>query len=307
MRTGGIQLKYYQIGDRLTGGDTRPSGAQPYIELCAQKDWAQHPDAEQFNPLQPLSKQHYTKVDPYPGYMSGTLALIGKKDALLHKSAFYITCERLYFITDDAFIERALDKLAETRQWKTPSTGIALFSVLNELIDDDMEYLEKMEDRLGALEEAVLERQQESIDRSMLDIRKELLRRARCYSQLHGLAQEFEEDENELFDSAVQRQFNLLADRAARRESYCQTLREYCAQIRDVYQAHIDLMQNNTMKVLTVVATIFMPLTLIAGWYGMNFSNMPELEWEYGYPVVILSSLLVTVVSIWWFKKKNIL
>ena len=78
-------------------------------------------------------------------------------------------------------------------------------------------------------------------------------------------------------------------------------------QIRDVYQAHVDLMQNNTMKVLTVVATIFMPLTLIVGWYGMNFSNMPELEWEYGYPFVIGSSLLVTFVTIWWFKKKNML
>ena len=61
------------------------------------------------------------------------------------------------------------------------------------------------------------------------------------------------------------------------------------------------------MKTLTVVTTIFLPLSLIAGWYGMNFSNMPELHWAGGYPMVILLSLLIVTGCVILFKKKRFL
>ena len=59
------------------------------------------------------------------------------------------------------------------------------------------------------------------------------------------------------------------------------------------------------MTVLTVVTTIFMPLTLIVGWYGMNFRYMPELNYEWSYPVVIVLSILIVVISLIFFKKKK--
>ena len=82
-------------------------------------------------------------------------------------------------------------------------------------------------------------------------------------------------------------------------------LLEYAQQVRDTYQAQVDAVQNKNMQFLTVVSTIFFPLTLITGWYGMNFQNMPELE--HGYPGVILLSLIVVAVCIIFFKKKKIL
>ena len=59
------------------------------------------------------------------------------------------------------------------------------------------------------------------------------------------------------------------------------------------------------MTVLTVITSIFLPLTLIAGWYGMNFANMPELTWRWGYPAVILVSALILIVSLIFFHKKK--
>ena len=67
----------------------------------------------------------------------------------------------------------------------------------------------------------------------------------------------------------------------------------------------MDLKQNDTMRILTVVTTIFLPLTLVAGWYGMNFSNMPELSWKYGYPAVIVISLVIVMICLWTMKKKK--
>ena len=81
-------------------------------------------------------------------------------------------------------------------------------------------------------------------------------------------------------------------------------LLEYAQQVKDAYQAQIDAKQNSNMQFLTVISTIFFPLTLITGWYGMNFKDMPELD--NGYPGVVILSVVVILVCILIFKKKNI-
>ena len=81
--------------------------------------------------------------------------------------------------------------------------------------------------------------------------------------------------------------------------------RDYTAQLRDLLQAQLEVKQNTIMTVLTVITTIFLPLTLIAGWYGMNFIYMPELSWAYGYPVIIIVSVLIVVGCLYLFKKKK--
>ena len=83
------------------------------------------------------------------------------------------------------------------------------------------------------------------------------------------------------------------------------SLLDYTSQIRDSYESRLDVKQNRIMTVLTVVTTIFMPLTLIVGWYGMNFRYMPELESRWGYPIVIAVSVLIVVLSLIFFKKKK--
>ena len=75
-------------------------------------------------------------------------------------------------------------------------------------------------------------------------------------------------------------------------------------QLREMHQTQVDMHQNQIMKFLTIVTTIFMPLTLIVGWYGMNV-KMPEVGWPYSYPIIILASIAVTIIEILIFKKKK--
>ena len=69
----------------------------------------------------------------------------------------------------------------------------------------------------------------------------------------------------------------------------------------------MDYSLNRVIKILTVLATIYLPPTLIAGWYGMNFKHMPELDWWFGYPLVIIFSVIFVVASMFYFKKKKML
>ena len=125
------------------------------------------------------------------------------------------------------------------------------------------------------------------------------------YEQIIDMTQELEENENGFFSEANLRYMHLFMNRMARRHDSAVSLRDHTIQVRDLYNAQLEVRQNRTMTLLTVVTTIFMPLTLIAGWYGMNFRYMPELNWPYGYPVVIAVSVAIVVFCLIFFKKKK--
>ena len=84
-----------------------------------------------------------------------------------------------------------------------------------------------------------------------------------------------------------------------------QTLKEYSLQLRELYQTQIDIQQNDTMQWFTVITTLFAPLTLITSWFGMNFANMPGLDWQWGYQAIIVVCIVIIVVELVIFKRKK--
>lgn len=101
--------------------------------------------------------------------------------------------------------------------------------------------------------------------------------------------------------------FRVYENKIRRMNEQIQFLYEELVHVREALDAAIAYEQNRIMKVFTAVTTIFMPLTLVAGWYGMNFSRIPELTWRYGYAYVAVLSLVVVLVCVIFFKKKKLL
>ena len=168
-----------------------------------------------------------------------------------------------------------------------------------------MRLLEDIELRMTLAEEAIRRQEVEVYPAELNDIRGDLLDLRVHYEQLIDLGQELEENENGFFKEENLRYFRMFTERVMRLQDTVTSLREYGAQLRDLVQSQLDVKQNKIMTMLTVITTIFMPLTLIAGWYGMNFKYMPELEWRYSYLAVIVISLAIVVGCLIWFKKKK--
>ena len=183
--------------------------------------------------------------------------------------------------------------------------GSFFYDFLELLIARDLRHLQALEEQLDRLEDQVLSGKIEDFNPQMTAMRKEITGWIRYYTQLDDMICEFQENENGYFTDDEVQAFHLVEKRIGRLAGEAQALREYGLQLRELFQAEIDVRQNRIMKTLTIVTTIFLPLTLVAGWYGMNFVHMPELRWEYGYPVVIGISIAVVSLSLWIMKKKK--
>ena len=155
------------------------------------------------------------------------------------------------------------------------------------------------------MEEHLIQKEMKRFDVQILNIRKELLILDSYYQQMMDLCGILEENRNSLMKEQECRVFGIQAARVERLHDSTHVLKEYSLQLRELYQSRMDERQNKVMQMLTVVTTIFMPLTLIAGWYGMNFTNMPELSSKYGYPIVIAVSVGMILLEILWFKWKK--
>ena len=183
-----------------------------------------------------------------------------------------------------------------------PDKVLQLF--FSEMIRKDYEYLEKLEDRITETENALIMTGDENARTKIIEFRKELRRLKKYVESMDRILQGLYENENKLMTDEMQSHFRILNRKMDRLLSEVHSLHEYVSQLREAYQAQIDIEQNNIMKVFTVVATIFMPLTLLVGWYGMNL-KMPEFQSDIAYPIVIVVSVLVFVGGIIYFKKKK--
>ena len=194
-----------------------------------------------------------------------------------------------------------------TEQSAPPPDGPDSFltALLLYLIRDDLPYIQQLESRLTVLEQAVLDNDTGRFLHRMSVLRKELNRTNRYYAQLGDFASTLLEDAEDQLTSHSRKRLNHFLRKAENLRGETRMLHEYATQISSEYQAQVDIAQNRVMKVLTIVTAIFLPLSLIAGWYGMNFAEMPLLRWRYGYATVAAVSALVVALLIWYFKRKK--
>ena len=185
------------------------------------------------------------------------------------------------------------------------------FFLLDEVLDEVLPLLEDLAEELDQLEEASLRRPTPRLLRQAYDIRSDL-RRVRTVvwplrSQLIVLIRQGKR----LLDREAVRGFREVSTHVDVVFETAEVLRHQCDGVTASYMASISNRMNQVMKVLTVISSIFVPLTFIAGVYGMNFDpevspwNMPELEWPYGYVLCMVAMGLISLTQVLWFRRQG--
>lgn len=215
-----------------------------------------------------------------------------------HFFGYYLTEKKLLLVEKGGFLQGLLPGLPG----ETPAQ--LLSELLARLTAEDMESLQHYEERLTALEEVLLAQQAEDFDKKLFRIRRELSVLAGYYAQLDDLYAVLADAIPDA-EEHVQRLLEHLSGKAQRLLTMTEQEKEYSLQLREMHQTQVDMRQNQIMKILTIVTTVFLPLSLIAGWYGMNFQNMPELTAEHGYLVICIVSVVCVLVELWIFKRKK--
>ena len=305
---------YYQIKETLTPCTVedivkRGPGDPPYVVVMDPETWNR--TKEQFDmvidmdmdPSDVLETKAIVNFDSLTGsfYVPRRSDINGNP----HRSAFALDEKGIIFIEKGEFAAKIVQKISWRKRWRLPSLERFLYDFLEMLIARDLQLLNSTEQELGQIEDEILGGGLEKYPDRLNEIRQFLMNMRIHYEQMLDFGQELEENENGFFRDENLRYFRLFTERVMRLMDQVNSLRDYTVQLRELFSTELDIRMNRIMTVLTIVTVIFMPLTLIAGWYGMNFVYMPELKWRYGYLAVFLVCAAILIGSVIWFRRKK--
>lgn len=284
-------------------------GKKRYVAVFDSNEWKKEKENYPFysDLDNELLETNTTKATVNYESLSGTFSIPNRNNMEEDDFCFAYALDKkgIVFVDDSGYVKNAIDVIIKTKKWNTPSLERFIYDFMDYIVKDDLRIMEKFELELDDMETKI-----QNDDRyiSVGDgnyIRDSIRRLLVHYEQLIDVTQEFEENENNYFISKNLKFFATHMNRLDRLYNNASSLREYTIQIRDFHREQIAVKQNNIMTLLTVITSIFMPLTLITGWYGMNFKYMPELNWPISYPIVIVVCVIIVIVCLLYFKKKK--
>lgn len=184
-------------------------------------------------------------------------------------------------------------------------TDYLAYSLIDAIVDNYFIVLENIGDRIEKLEEDLLLEADYSVMKDVYHYKQELLFMRKAAWPLRDLINGTQRKETELITDETVMYYRDIHDHSIQVIDTMEVYRDMISGIQDVYLSSTGNRLNEIMKVLTLFAAIFIPLTFIAGVYGMNFKYMPELSWKWGYFAVLGLMASLTVVMVLFFKKKK--
>jgi len=202
----------------------------------------------------------------------------------------------------DPVRDRIKQAKGKIRQRKSDYLGYALF---DEIVDNYYVVLEGLGDTIEELEEEILNRPSQDSIEQLHALKREILFLRKAVWPLREMAQSLEREDHILISDVVRPYLRDVYDHTIHIIEIIDSYRDLLSGLLDLYMTTISNTMNNVMKVLTIIATIFIPITFVAGIYGMNFKYMPELEFEHGYFYALGLMGAITMVMIVYFHRKR--
>lgn len=187
----------------------------------------------------------------------------------------------------------------------TRGTGYVIYTLLDEIVDEKLTYLDHSQMIVDRIEDAVLTNPHYELNEQIMSERRGLQNERRLASAEREVFNYLLRPDSPCFGQDLDRYILDLYDHSNRIVEMIDARREQLTGLAELLMAATAQRTNEVMKVLTIVSTIFMPLTLLTGIYGMNFVHMPELQWRWGYPLVIIVMLSSVLGMLIFFRKRK--
>jgi magnesium transporter len=232
-----------------------------------------------------------------PGLQVEHLSLVMTQDCLLS-----------FQKADQDMFQSVKSRLAKIKsRHRRKGQDYLLYSLLDTAVDSYFVVLEHMGDCLEELEQELVEDPGPETAQRIHALKKDLIYFRKFVWPVREIVGKLRKQENDLMGDGVRMYLEDLLDHVIHVLDAIEVYREMVSGMQDSYLSRVSYKMNEIMKVLTVIATIFIPLTFVVGIYGMNFQYMPELAWKWGYPAVLLIMLGLVAAMLVWFRKKKFL
>jgi magnesium transporter len=179
------------------------------------------------------------------------------------------------------------------------------YALLDAVVDCYFNILEKIGDKIELLEEEVMDEPTKTTLKQIHSMKREMIFLRKAVWPMRELINNLERSETELIKPSTDIYLRDLHDHAIRVIDTVETFRDLLSGMMDIYLSSVSNRMNEVMKVLTIITTIFVPVTFIAGVYGMNFEYMPELHSKWGYPLTWGVIIAIIVMLLFYFRKKK--
>ena len=251
------------------------------------------------------------KTEDLNGYLHVILKTVSiSPEARLSIDQVSIIAGKNYVLS---FTEDKLDSMQElTRRIEElhnrffeAGTDFLAYSIIDGIVDNYFFTMEDISDKVEMIEKFVINSPSQHLLEKIYDMKKELLLIQRNVRPLRDVINSIVRSENPIVKSETLMYYRDVYDHVTHVVDTIDVFRDMIMSLVDIYLSSISKRMNEVMKVLTIISTIFMPLTFIAGIYGMNFKYMPELEMHFGYPIALCGMFVISLAMVYFFKKKN--
>ncbi len=259
-----------------------------------------------------IADVHYPKVDYYESYlylvMHGVDLDASKAEGFTPKE-LDVFLSKEYLVTYHEKDSRSIDEVRRRVQQKVPlfefGLDFVLYSIIDVMVVHYLPVLESIEDQLDDTEEHIFLDAKPELLRHILTLKRTVLRLKKTVFPQREVINHLARNEYEFVQTRTQAYFRDVYDHLYRMAEMTESFRDMSTAMVEAYLSTVSNRMNEIMKVLTTITTIFMPLTVITGIYGMNFKHMPELEWRFGYFLVIGIMVVVVLSLLSYFKQKR--
>jgi magnesium transporter len=259
-----------------------------------------------------LNTNHRPKAEYFKDHMFFSLKMLG-----LNKSRTNLVSEQVSIVLGKNYLlsfqeqegdlfEPIRDRIRTGKgKLRLKKADYLFYALIDTVVDNYYLIIENFSEKVETLEEKVLNDPDDKTLRAIQDLKKQLVMLRKAVFPLRESISTILKDEEHLFEEDNIKYLRDVYEHTIHILDSLDSQRDVVSGLKDLYMSEISNRMNSTMKVLTIIATIFIPLTFIAGVYGMNFDFMPELHMKWSYPIVWLLMILITIGMVIYFKKKK--